>query len=129
MQTKSQRMSPWQCRIEEHSSQAKDTSSMSAVVCEQGRDDTDRSPDERSVSNGIHDGQRTCFAFFGLPTGRRDPAENDRVDCICSNSEDDHCEVPGTSVERCASKDETKDSYRLGNGDMPCALVEFARLP
>jgi hypothetical protein len=67
--------------------------------------------------------------LFGLTTSGRDPAKNDGIDSVRANGEDNHGEVFSTSVQSGEGENETEDSDRFCNGDVPCALVETTRRP
>lgn len=88
-----------------------------------------RSPDERNIRDGVDDSEGAGFLLLGLSAGRRDPAEDDRVDGVCSDGEDNHGEVARAGVQRRSCEDETEDGDELGGGDVPCALIEAPGLP
>jgi hypothetical protein len=67
--------------------------------------------------------------LFGLTTSGRDPAKNDGIDRVRANGEDNHGEVFSTSVQSGEGENETEDSDRFCNGDVPCALIETTRRP
>lgn len=85
-----------------------------------------RSPDKRSIGDSIDDGKSAGFLFLSLPAGVSDPAENDTIDGIRTDSEDDHGKISCSGVQCGASEHETEDCNRFGHGDVPCALILFA---
>jgi hypothetical protein len=74
-----------------------------------------------SVSNSL--------LLFSLATCGRYPAKNNGIDRVRANGEDNHGEVFGTSVQGGEGENETEDSDRFCNSDVPCALVETTRRP
>jgi hypothetical protein len=86
-------------------------------------------PDERSVHDSSHNANSDGLLLRRLSTSRTAPTQNERVDAICSNGEDDHGGVTSRHADGRASDKETNDGDTLGDGYVPCALVELARRP
>lgn len=87
------------------------------------------SPDE----GNIHDRRdnRNCGSLFllGLPAGTSAPAQDQRIDAIGTNCEDDHGYIAADEIHRRAGGYETDGGDDLGDGDVPCPLIELSRRP
>lgn len=57
------------------------------------------------------------------------PTQDEGVDAVCANREDDHGDVATCNTERRACDEKADDCDNLGDGDMPCALVELSGRP
>jgi hypothetical protein len=88
-----------------------------------------RSPDETCVHDCSHDTNGNSLLLRCLSTCRAAPSEDKRVDAVCADGEDDHGGVSSRNADGCRCDEETDDSYALGDGDVPCALIELARRP
>lgn len=87
------------------------------------------SPDERNV----HDRRdnRNCGSLFllGLSACTSAPPQDQRVDTIGTDGENYHCYIAASEIQGRASSHEANGGDDLGDGDVPCALVELARGP
>jgi hypothetical protein len=64
-----------------------------------------------------------------LAARRAAPAEDQRVDAVGADGEDDHGHVTARGADGCAGDEEADRGDDFGDGDVPCALVEFSGGP
>jgi hypothetical protein len=88
-----------------------------------------RGPDETRVHDRGHDTDCNSLLLGRLATGRTAPSEDERVDAVGADSEDDHGGVAARYADGGRGDEETDNGHALGDGDVPCALVELARGP
>jgi hypothetical protein len=86
-------------------------------------------PNKTRIHNRRHNTNRNSLLLRCLSTGRAAPSEDKRVNAIRADGEDDHSSVSARNADGRGSNEETDNGYALGNGNVPCALVEFARGP
>jgi hypothetical protein len=83
-------------------------------------------PDERGVHDGCDYTNGNGLLLWSLATSRSTPTQDERVDTVCSDSEDDHGDIAACNTEGRACDKETDGSDDLRDGNVPCALIEFA---
>jgi hypothetical protein len=86
-------------------------------------------PNKTRIHNRRHNTNRNGLLLGRLSTCRAAPSEDKRINAICANGEDDHSSVSTRYADGRGSNEETDNGYALGNGDVPCALVELTRGP
>lgn len=86
-------------------------------------------PDERGVHDSSDDTNGNSLLLRSLTTSRSAPTQDERVDTVCANGEYDHGDVAACNTEGRACDKETNSGDDLGDGDVPCALVELSRRP
>ena len=57
------------------------------------------------------------------------PTQDERVDAVCTNGENDHGNIAACNTKRRACNEKPDSSDDLGDGNVPCALIEFSGRP
>lgn len=88
-----------------------------------------RLTDKANVHHRRDDSNRARLLLLGLATYASAPAEDQAVHAVRADGEDDHAHVAARDVGHAGGGREADGGNDLGAGDVPGALVEFARGP